>query len=267
LITFKTGDFPEEYVPTVFENYTVETEHNKEPFLLQLWDTAGQEDYDRLRPLSYPGTDVILLCFSLVNEGTFESIREKWNPEVNHYLENVPKILVGTKVDLREAKIKDPHLDKFEEISTAEGQALAKEIDAVAYIEASAKTGKNLKELFAAAIKSALEARGEEDEPEPPKPKKRSKKSSRDGEKKERSSKKKKSSSKRSGEDGEEKPKKKKRSRTRVEKESTDGEKKERKKKRTRSKTDGGKDGEKKERKHRSSKKKESSSSKKKSAE
>lgn len=69
--------------------------------LLHLWDTAGQEDYDRLRPLSYPGADVVLLCFSTINQASYDAIREKWAPEVHHYIPNIPYILVGTKIDLR----------------------------------------------------------------------------------------------------------------------------------------------------------------------
>lgn len=50
---------------------------------MALWDTAGQEDYDRLRPLSYPDTDVILMCFSIDSPDSLENIPEKWNPEVS----------------------------------------------------------------------------------------------------------------------------------------------------------------------------------------
>lgn len=49
---------------------------------LALWDTAGQEDYDRLRPLSYPDTDVILMCFSIDSPDSLENIPDKWTPEV-----------------------------------------------------------------------------------------------------------------------------------------------------------------------------------------
>ncbi len=56
---------------------------------------AGQEDYDRLRPLSYPDTDVILMCFSIDSPDSLENIPEKWNPEVKHFCPNVPIILVG----------------------------------------------------------------------------------------------------------------------------------------------------------------------------
>ena len=48
-----------------------------EPYTLGLFDTAGQEDYDRLRPLSYPQTDVFLVCFSVVSPSSFENVREK----------------------------------------------------------------------------------------------------------------------------------------------------------------------------------------------
>ena len=68
---------------------------------LALWDTAGQEDYDRLRPLSYPDTDVILICFSIDSPDSLQNVVEKWTPEVRHFCPKVPVILVGNKRDLR----------------------------------------------------------------------------------------------------------------------------------------------------------------------
>ncbi|KAJ1372400.1 GTP-binding protein Rho1 [Parelaphostrongylus tenuis] len=65
LIVFSREQFPDVYVPTVFENNVADIEADGKQVGLELWDTAGQEDYDRLRPLSYPDTDVILMCFSI----------------------------------------------------------------------------------------------------------------------------------------------------------------------------------------------------------
>jgi len=101
LITFSKDQFPEVYVPTVFENYVADIEVDGKQVELALWDTAGQEDYDRLRPLSYPDTDVILMCFSIDSPDSLENIPEKWTPEVRHFCPNVPIILVGNKKDLR----------------------------------------------------------------------------------------------------------------------------------------------------------------------
>jgi Ras family len=64
--------------------------------------SAGQEDYDRLRPLSYPQTDVFLVCFSVTSPASFENVKEKWFPEVHHHCPGVPCLIVGTQVDLRE---------------------------------------------------------------------------------------------------------------------------------------------------------------------
>lgn len=62
---------------------------------LGLWDTAGQEDYDRLRPLSYPQTDVFLICFSVASPSSFENVTSKWYPEIKHHCPDAPMILVG----------------------------------------------------------------------------------------------------------------------------------------------------------------------------
>lgn len=129
-------------------------------FLLPgLWDTAGQEDYDRLRPLSYPQTDVFLICFSLVSPPSFENVRTKWWPEISHHAPNIPMILVGTKLDLRE----DPEtISKLRErrmapISYQNGNAMARDIGATKYLECSALTQKGLKGVFDEAIRSVRE--------------------------------------------------------------------------------------------------------------
>lgn len=159
LISYTSNAFPGEYVPTVFDNYSTNVMINGRPINLGLWDTAGQEDYDRLRPLSYPQTDVFLVCFSVVNPHSFSNIRQKWIPEVRHHCPNTPVVLVGTKLDLREDK---NTLDKLKQakqsaISQAQGFQLQKETYCVTYIECSALTQRGLKDVFDHAIRAVLE--------------------------------------------------------------------------------------------------------------
>lgn len=159
LISYATGTFPTEYLPTVFENYTAQMKREHDVILLHLWDTAGQEDYDRLRPLSYPGADVLLLCFSTISQASYDAIKEKWAPEVHHYIASVPHILVGTKIDLREEKHADPNSGKYEPLTREQGEAMAEEIGAVKYMEVSSKTGKGVSEVFKEAVNQALKER------------------------------------------------------------------------------------------------------------
>uniref|UniRef100_A0A673STW5 Cell division control protein 42 homolog n=1 Tax=Suricata suricatta TaxID=37032 RepID=A0A673STW5_SURSU len=102
LMSYTTNKFPSEYVPTVFDNYAVTVMIGEEPYTLRLFDTAGQEDYDRLRPLSYPQTDVFLVCFSVVSPSSFENVKEKWVPEITHHCPRTPFLLVGTQTDLQD---------------------------------------------------------------------------------------------------------------------------------------------------------------------
>ncbi|KAB0397006.1 hypothetical protein E2I00_000589 [Balaenoptera physalus] len=149
LIVFSKDQFPEVYVPTVFENYVADIEVDGKQVELALWDTAGQEDYDRLRPLSYPDTDVILMCFSIDSPDSLENIPEKWTPEVKHFCPNVPIILVGNKKDLRNDEHTRRELAKMkqEPVKPEEGRDMANRIGAFGYMECSAKTkdGENAK--------------------------------------------------------------------------------------------------------------------------
>ncbi|KAI5966347.1 RHO4 [Candida pseudojiufengensis] len=142
LISYSQNKFPEIYVPTVFENYIVPllSPQGNKIFELELWDTAGQEEYDRLRPLSYRDVDLLLVCFALNSITSLQNIKTLWFPEISHYCPNVPIILVGTKSDLPSDIPEDlPY-------------KIATEIKAIAYIQTSSKTMLNVKQTFDYAL-------------------------------------------------------------------------------------------------------------------
>jgi len=154
LISYTRNAFPEEYVPTVFDNYTADVLSDGKPIALGLWDTAGQEDYDQLRPLSYPMTDVFLVCFSVTSETSLKNVTDKWIPELQQHEPDTPMMLCGLKSDLRN-KPKNNLVTRDQMVSVASAKAVAKDLG-VPYRECSALTQEGLKAVFDEVIRIGL---------------------------------------------------------------------------------------------------------------
>jgi Ras-related C3 botulinum toxin substrate 1 len=159
LLSYTTNAFPTEYLPTVFDNYSANIMVENNQINLQLWDTAGQEEYKKIRPLSYFQTDVFIICFSLVSPTSLENVQNMWIPELKQYCPSTPYILVGMKSDLRD-KFDQQALEfrskGMEPVSTSQGEFMKKMIGAQLYIECSARTGYNQRQVFDEAVKIVL---------------------------------------------------------------------------------------------------------------
>ncbi|XP_039361239.1 rho-related GTP-binding protein RhoF isoform X2 [Mauremys reevesii] len=122
--------------------------------------TKRQEDYDRLRPLSYQNTNMVLICYDVMNPTSYDNVLIKWYPEVSHFCRGVPLILIGCKTDLRKDK---EHLRKLmsseqEPITYNQGEAACQQMKAQAYLECSAKCRENIEDIFKEATNIALNA-------------------------------------------------------------------------------------------------------------
>ncbi|CCK70446.1 Rho family GTPase RHO3 KNAG_0E01840 [Huiozyma naganishii CBS 8797] len=170
LNVFTRGYFPEVYEPTVFENYIHDIFVDGKHITLSLWDTAGQEEFDRLRSLSYSDTHTIMLCFSIDSQDSLENVKNKWVGEITDHCDDVKLVLVALKCDLRdrdnEGKAITPNNihqqngrpSKNNLIPYEDGLAMAKQIGALRYLECSAKSNKGVNEAFTEAARVALTA-------------------------------------------------------------------------------------------------------------
>jgi len=158
LISYTTNTFPGEYVPTVFDNYNANAIVEGNPVNLGLWDTAGSDEYNALRPLSYPGTDVFLICFSIFSPESFENVSKKWVPEIQEHAPGTPMILVATKADLRGKPEAVASLKEHGQtpISYDMGEKLMVKIGAKRYLECSAISQEGLSKVFEEAVKVIL---------------------------------------------------------------------------------------------------------------
>lgn len=155
LVTFKDDRFPEEYVPTTFENYSTNircsVKGTSEYVKFELWDTAGQESLDELRKMSYTDTDVFLVVFSLDSRTSAQNVRNHWMPELNGCGDagvasgKAKIVLVGTKSDLPGRQVSDQ-----------QGAQLARELGMYAFVSCSARTKTNLGEVFDMVVKAHI---------------------------------------------------------------------------------------------------------------
>ncbi|XP_041035134.1 ras homolog family member Ub [Carcharodon carcharias] len=158
VVSYSTNGYPTKYVPTAFDDFSAVVQVDGTPIRLQLCDTAGQDEFDKLRHFCYHKTDAFLLCFSVVSPSSFQNVMEKWMPEIRHHCPAAPVVLVGTQCDLRGDVKVLIELAKCKEkpVPPEAARALAEKIGAVAYVECSSLTQKNLKEVFDMAILCGL---------------------------------------------------------------------------------------------------------------
>lgn len=145
MIVYGKGEFPTAYVPTIFENYQVKVKLEDQEVSVQLWDTAGQEELENIRVLSYDYADVFLLCFAVNDPASYENIKNKWCTEIRDRNKTGAFMIVGTKTDLRDEADQNC-------ITPEEGQSLANQVGAICYMECSAKKFIGVKEVFDRAI-------------------------------------------------------------------------------------------------------------------
>lgn len=164
LIAFKDRKFPQIYVPTVFDDHSTKIQVDGKTINFYLWDTAGQEEYERLRPLTYPDANVVLICFTVDNRSSLSNVELQWLPEVQHYTNNIPILLVACKKDLRKdvATLKKLSQNNASIITPEEGYDVSKRINAYKYMECSAKYMDNVIELFEEAVRATLDSTQED---------------------------------------------------------------------------------------------------------
>ncbi|CAO3648955.1 unnamed protein product [Mucor hiemalis] len=153
LNVFTRGYFPQVYEPTVFENYIQDVVVDDKTIELSIWDTAGQEEFDRLRSLSYNDTHVIIICYSIDNRDSLENIPNRWIEELQEGCPQAKTMLVALKCDLRDDEVT---LKKFKPVLYEEGLEVAKKIHAIRYLECSAKHNRGVRECFEQAAKVSI---------------------------------------------------------------------------------------------------------------
>ncbi|RWS11465.1 ras-like GTP-binding protein Rho1 [Dinothrombium tinctorium] len=151
--------------PTVVHDYLTEVNVDGKIVALQIWDTGGESDNDKLRFFAYPGADMFFICYAVEIPTSLPSIQEKWLPEISEHCPNVPFFVVANKVDKRSHEnydIRGFNWKRGHIKHGVEGKLMADKVNAAGYFECSAKTGEGVKELFQKALKMILKVDDED---------------------------------------------------------------------------------------------------------
>eukprot|EP00689_Sawyeria_marylandensis_P002516 EC823981.1.p1 GENE.EC823981.1~~EC823981.1.p1 ORF type:complete len:174 (+),score=62.37 EC823981.1:136-657(+) len=158
-MTALNGFFPQDYIPTFSDNGAkIVNYKDKTPITLSFYDSGNAEEYDKMRPSLYPGTDVIVICFSLFNKHSFENVENYFFPEIKKYIPDVPFVIIGTKLDIKNDPKELNYLKDRNEtlIPPALANNLCKKLKGYKYCEISSKSGEGMKEAFDMIIEAGL---------------------------------------------------------------------------------------------------------------
>ncbi|KAL3873222.1 hypothetical protein ACJMK2_036363 [Sinanodonta woodiana] len=163
LMSYATDQFPTQHVPSVFDNYAGSICLSRKQYSLQLIDTHDERRSAENNRCIYHGTDVFVVCFSVVNPESFTNVERKWVPDIRRFMGDVPFIIIGTKADLRQddnvnrqlqAKCQYP-------VSYSDATKLSKQLGASCYIECSPCMPKRTRKVINDALLSVFQPRWE----------------------------------------------------------------------------------------------------------
>ena len=162
---YTTNQFSGDHMPTVYDSFSMNVLTEGRYLNLLLWDTAGQSDYDCIRPLAYPGADAFVVCYACDQPESLANAQAKWAAEARHFAPNTPVVLLATKTDLREPVLSSQAAHAAREpgapstVDFKKGHAAATEMRAAAFTECSALTQSGLKEAFEIIVAAALRSK------------------------------------------------------------------------------------------------------------
>ncbi|GFY37286.1 ras-like GTP-binding protein Rho1 [Trichonephila inaurata madagascariensis] len=87
--------------PQIYKEYSTEIEVECQKVPIVLWIVPAQEHYSLTRITTYEYSKAGILCYAIDNPKSLQNACEKWYPEIEKYIPNVPIVLVGNKMDLR----------------------------------------------------------------------------------------------------------------------------------------------------------------------
>ena len=152
LLVSYTRESLETFGTTVFDIYSAHLDMGDKSVRLDLRDTnginGGPDDASRLRPLSYPGTDVFLVCFDVFDQKHFEAVRDIWVPEITRHCPNVPFLLCGTQTDKKG--------QEKTRVSSEDAEYVAQELGAWKYVQCSSVSREGLSAAFECVAECAL---------------------------------------------------------------------------------------------------------------
>lgn len=138
LLRFADDTYTDSYISTIGVDFKIKTiEIDDKIIKLQIWDTAGQERFRTITSSYYRGAQGIIIVYDVTDRESFNNVKN-WIIEIEKYAaEDVQKILIGNKIDLKNDR----------NVSYEEGKELADNCN-IQFLETSAKIAHNVEQAF-----------------------------------------------------------------------------------------------------------------------